>query len=144
MKTLVILGLIVICGLVSEVNAQSQSTRIVRLEIDGKEVKTSYRIFFLSSGDWTEAQKTATGFILPREVENKESLTLTIKFGKHKLTFENVHISNFKTDWTVGVDKKPFSEEFVNPDEKRAIEQVYYLKFEGEPGRLFVVTKFKK
>lgn len=131
-------------GLLSEVKAQSQSTRIVRLEVDGKEVKKSYRIFFLSRDTWTEAQKTAAGFTLPREIENEEYLTLMIAFGKHRLKFERVHISNFKNDWIVGVDKEPFSGEFVKPDEHRVIEQVYYVQFEGEPGRQLIVTKWKK
>lgn len=144
MKTLVILGLIMTYGLLSEVKAQSQSTRIVRLEVDGKEVKKSYRIFFLSRGTWTEAQKTAAGFTLPRAVENEEYLTLMIAFGKHRLKFERLHISNFKNDWIVGVDKQPFSEEFVKPDEQRLIEQVYYVQFEGEPGRQISFTKWKK
>jgi hypothetical protein len=143
-KTLIILGLIMTYGPLSEVKAQSQSTRIVRLEVDGKEVKKSYRIFFLSKGTWTEAQTTAAGFTLPRELENEEHLTVMIAFGKHRLKFERLHISNFKTDWIVGVDKQPFSEEFVKPDQQKLVEQVYYVQFEGEPGRQLIVTKPKK
>jgi hypothetical protein len=81
MKTLVILGLIMTCGLLSGVKAQSQSTRITRLEVDGKEVKTSYRVFFLSGGKWIEAEKTADGFMLPSAVQNEENVTLKITFG---------------------------------------------------------------
>jgi hypothetical protein len=132
------------CGLLAEVSAQSSSTRIVRLEVDAKEVRKSYRIFFLSMGTWTEAPKTAAGFTLPREVETEEYLTLMIAFGKYRLKFERLHISNFKTDWIVGVDKRPFSEEFVKPDEQKLTEQVYYLRFEGEPGRQLIVTKRKR
>lgn len=143
MKTLLILGLIITCGLLSDVKAQSQSTKIVRLEVDGKEVTQNYRIFFLSKGTWIKAQKTAAGFTLPRQI-TLEYLTLLIAFGKHRLKFDRVHISNFKCDWIVGVDKEPFSEEFVKPDEQRVIEQVYYVRFEGEPGRQLIVTKWKK
>ena len=144
MKTLIILGLIVTYGLLSGVKAQSQSTRIVRLEVDGKEVKKSYRIFFLSSGRWIEAQKNADRFTLPKAVQNEEYVALMITFGKHRLEFDRVHISNFRVDWTVGVDKEPFSKEFVKPDEQRVVEQVYYLVFEGEPDRQLTVTKWKK
>lgn len=144
MKTLLILGLIMTYGFVSGVKAQSQSTRIVRLEIDGKEVKRSYRIFFLSSGKWIEAQRAADRFTLPKAVQNEEYVTLMITFGKYRLTFERVHNSNFTVDWIVGVDKEPFSEEFVKPDEQRVVEQVYYVRFEGEPDRQLIVTKWKK
>lgn len=144
MKTLAIFGLILTCGLLSDVNAQPQSTRIVRLEVDGKQVKKSYRIFFLSKATWIEAQKTAAAFTLPRAIENEEYLTLMIAFGKHRLKFDKVHISNFRNDWIVGVDTEPFSEELVKPDEQKSIEQIYYIQFEGEPGRQLIVTKLKK
>jgi hypothetical protein len=52
--------------------------------------------------------------------------------------------SNFNTDWIIGVDKQPFSEKFVKPDQQNLIEQVYYIQFEGEPGRQLIVTKLKK
>jgi hypothetical protein len=42
------------------------------------------------------------------------------------------------------VDKRPFSEEFVKPEEQSEIEQVYYVKFEGEPGTQIAVIKWKK
>lgn len=144
MKTLAIFALILTCGFLAKVNAQPQTTRIVRLEVDGKQVKKSYRIFFLSEGTWAEAQKTAAGFKLPRAIENEEYLTLMIAFGKYRLKFDKVHVSNFRTDWIVGVDTKPFSEEFVRPDEQRAIEQIYYIQFVGEPDRQLIVTKLKK
>src|SRR6185312_15697581 len=110
-------------GLVFEVKAQSQSTRIVSLEVDGKEVKNSYRIFFLSGGRWIEAQKTADRFTLPKAIQKEEYLTLMIMFGGYRLKFERVHISNFTVDWIVGIDKEPFSEDLVPPGEKRAIRQ---------------------
>ena len=134
------------CALVSEVRAQSGSTRIVRLEVDKKEVKKSYRIFFLSQGRWIEAQKTADGFILPRAVQNEENVTLRITFGKYKLEFAGVHISNFAVNWIVGVDKKPFSEDLVDSEQnaEREIEAVYYIVFEGEPDRRVTVMKWKK
>ena len=144
MKTLVIFALTMACCFPYEVSAQSQSTRIIKLEVDGKEVKQDYRIFFLSRGIWTDAPKTSSGFTLPKEVEDEEYLTLIVAFGKHKLEFERVHISNFKVDWIVGVDSRPFSEEFVRAEDQRRVEQVYYLKFDGEPGRQLVVTKWKK
>jgi hypothetical protein len=67
-----------------------------------------------------------------------------IAFGKQRLKFEKVHISNFRNDWIVGVDTKPFYEEFVKPDEQKSIEQIYYIQFEGEPGRQLIVALHKK
>jgi hypothetical protein len=141
---LVVLGLIITYGFVVEVKAQAPSTRIVRLEVDGKKVKQRYRVFVLSRGRWIAAQITRDGFRLPTVVQKQEQVTLIITFGRHRLEFEDVHISNFRVEWTVGVDTEPFDEENIDPDEKRAIQQLYYIVFEGEPGRRLTVTKFQR
>jgi hypothetical protein len=144
-KRLLILGLIVTYGFLSECKAQSRPpTRIVRCEVDGRTVKTSYRIFFLRRGTWLEAHKTGEAFAIPREVENEEYLTLRIEFGKYKLNFPRIHFSNFKNDWIVGVDNKPFSEELVKPEEQRLIDQISYIQFQGEPDRQLVIRRWKK
>jgi hypothetical protein len=144
LRFLVIVGLIITYGVVVEVKAQARSTRIVRFEVDGKEVKQKYRVFVLSSGRWIAAGITKDGFRLPTVVQKQEHVTLVITFGKHRLNFEDVHISNFRVDWTVGVDTEPFAEENMDPNEKRAIQKLYYIVFEGEPGRRLTVTKWKR
>jgi hypothetical protein len=138
------LGLIITYGFVVEVKAQAQSTRIVRLEVDEQEVKQKYRVLVLSNGRWIAAQVTKDRFRLPKVVQKQEHVTLMITFGKHRLEFEDVHISNFRVDWMVGVDTEPFSEENIVADEKRPIQQLYYIVFEGEPNRQLTVTKWKR
>jgi len=142
-KKLNVLGLFIVLFFFCEANAQSISTKIVRVEVDGKSTKKSYKVFFLSNGDWVESEKTATGFLIPGQLKAEQNLTILITFGKYRLEFSDIHISNFSVDWTVGVDTKPFSEEFVKPEEAKTTELAYYIKFEGEPGRVFVVTKKK-
>ena len=114
MKRLIILGLFLTLGFFYEANAQnaqSESTKVIRLEIDGKEVKKKYKIFFLSEGKLVEAKKTSTGFIIPAELKNNEELNMLITLGKYKFKVPEIHISKFEEDWVLGVDNKPFSEE---------------------------------
>lgn len=109
---------------------QSLQTKIARIEVDGKEVKKDYKVLFFSNDQWIEANRIATGFIVPEQLRNDEFLSVQIAFGKYKLQFSGIHISKFKQDWTVGIDKKPFSEEFVTPEEAETIKGVYYIQFE--------------
>ncbi|GIU83223.1 MAG: hypothetical protein KatS3mg006_2287 [Pyrinomonadaceae bacterium] len=131
MKKVIALGLLAISCFFYEARAQSFSTRIVRIEIDGKEVKKDYKVFFFSNGKWIEAKRTPTGFVIPNELRNEEYLTVLISFGKYKLKFSEIHISKFDQNWTVGIDKKPFSEEFVKPEEAKTTKRVYYIQFGG-------------
>jgi hypothetical protein len=141
MKTIFILLLILISGLFFEARAQSTSTNILKIEINGKKVEKDYKVTFLSDEKWIEAERTPTGFVLPDEVKAQEWVTFSISFGKHNLVFSDLHISNFAVDWTVGIDTKPYSEEFVRPEEAKTTKSLYYIKFEGEPERLHVVRK---
>ena len=143
MKRIIISILLIIFCFFCEAMAQSP-TKIIRLEIDGKEVKKSYKVFFFSDGKWIESDKTSTGFVIPSELKTKEYLTVLITFGKYKLKFSDIHISNFSEDWIVGVDKKPFSDEFVKPEEAKITKRAYYIQFEGgDPSRLLVITEKK-
>ncbi len=131
MKRIIAVGLLITFCFFCEAKAQSLSTKIVRIEIDGKEVKKIYKVFFLSNGKWIESERTSTGFSVPSELMTEEYLTVLITFGKYKLKFSEIHISNFNENWVVGVDKKPFSDEFVKPEEAKTTKRAYYIQFEG-------------
>ena len=131
MRKIFILGLLTtLCFCFSEIEAQSLSTKIERIEIDGKTVKKSYKVFLLSRNEWIEAEKTATGFFIPDELKTNENLSVLFTFGKYKLEFSKVHISNFDTKWIVGVDEKPYSEELISSSQAKTAKRVYYIKFQ--------------
>lgn len=141
MRILLALALLVAVGSICEMEAQSPSTKIIRIEVDGKEIKKNYKVSFLASGKWLQAERTATGFVVPDELTTEEYLNVFITFGNYKLHFPEIHISNFKTNWIIGVDLKPFSEELVNPEDARKTKQAYYIQFEGGGlGRQLVIT----
>jgi hypothetical protein len=117
-----------------QVQAQTVITKITKIEIDGKKVKKDYKVLLYSENKSVEAKRTVDGFIVPAELRGKEQLGVAITFGKHKLNFSDIHISNFDTDWIVGVDKKPFSDEVIYLDGAKAAKSAYYITFISDTG----------
>jgi hypothetical protein len=147
MKSVIILGLFVTLGFFYEANAQdaqSESTKIVRFEVDGKEVKKNYKVSFRLNDRWIESEKTPIGFIIPNEFRNDENLTVLITLGKYKLEFPNIHISKFEEDWVVGIDNKPFSEENSYLVKTKIVKRVYYINFVGSALETRLVVMDKK
>jgi hypothetical protein len=139
----ILISLILACS-ASAANLQaSLSTQIQRIEIDGKEIKTRYRVFVFS-GKWIEAKRTHTGFILPRKVRSQADLPVLITFGKHKLAFSEIEVSKFNESWTVGIDTKPFSERFARGDEAKNLKRIYYIKFTGEGAETLFVVRIRR
>jgi hypothetical protein len=112
--------------------AQSLETKIDRIEMDGRRINKPYKASFLVEGNWVEAKTTATGFVVPKELATADHLTLIIRIGKHNLKFPEVHISKFSTTWTVGIDTKPFSRNYVNQKDARRLRRLYYIVFSGK------------
>lgn len=131
MKIIIIIALLLNLCFMSEAGAQTTSTRIIKIEIDGKKVEKDYKVLFLLNGKWIESAKTSTGFIIPDELRREEYLTVLISSGRYKLKFADLHASNFRENWIVGVDNKPFSAEFVEPEDAKTTRFAYYILFEG-------------
>ena len=127
----ILISLILACSAGAQNVQASLGTQIQRIEIDGKEIKTRYRVFVFS-GKWIEAKRTRTGFILPKKVRSEAELPVLITFGKHKLVFSEIRVSKFNESWIVGIDKKPFSERFATAEEAKNIKRLYYIEFNGE------------
>ena len=134
MKRIIVLGLLITFCFFCEAQAQSLLTKVVGIEIDGKEVRKNYKVFFLSNGKWIEAEISSTGFVVPNELKNQEQVAVLITVGKYRVVFPEIRISKFEEDWIVGIDNKPFSEEFVTPEEVKKTKRAYYIKFLGTGG----------
>jgi hypothetical protein len=138
----ILFSLILACSTSAQNVQASLGTQIQRIEIDGKEIKTRYRVFVFS-GKWIEAKRTRTGFILPKKVRNEADFPVLITFGKHKLSFSDIRLSKFDERWTVGIDTKPFSERFATAEEAKNIKRIYYILFEGEGGGTELVVTIR-
>ena len=133
-----LLGLCFFCT----ANAQSLVTKVRRVEIDGKETNTTYNVFFLSNGKWIKSRRTPSGFAVPKRISARDEITILFTFGNYRLTFPDIDSANLREEWVVGVDNRPFSEEFVRPEEAGEIKSAYYVQFEStEPVRQIIVTK---
>ncbi len=142
-KYLVIVLLLILCFF-CEARAQMPPTRIVRIEIDGKEIKTSYDVFFLVNKEWVKVKQTPCGFQIPDELKNNEFFDFSIAFEKYQLDFSQIHISKFNTDWIVGIDKKPFSDENVDPQNVSSTKMAWYINFLGAERVTRVVIRLNK
>jgi len=111
--------------------AQGIETTITEINVDGKTTQKNYRVFFQLQNSWVEAVRTPHGFMVPDALSEDEYLTVLVKVGKYQLEFSDVHISKFKTSWVVGIDKPPFSEKFVEPEQASSFEIVYWIEFTG-------------
>ena len=136
------MSLILACNAGTQ-NAQAPvATQIQKIEIDGKEIRTRYRVFVFS-GKWIEAKRTRTGFILPEKVRRETDLPVLITFGKHRLAFSPIRVSKFNESWIVGIDKKPFSEEFATAEEAKNIKRIYYKQLTGEGAQTLLVIAIR-
>ena len=126
-------SLILLCLLTFAVSAKSQRviTRIVSIEINRKEVKKPYRVILSAGGRELQATRTPDGFVLPDNFRQERTITAHIIFGKYDLALYDIPISRFSDEWRIGVNKKPFEEQFlVTPEERRNLLFIYYVDFD--------------
>ena len=127
--------------LVQSMHAQREATRVVRIEVDENEIHDEYMVVFDAGNYWIEAKRTESGFVLPEAVSRSEWVNFIFSFGKHKLRFNNVHVSNFNGDW---MDTWPYSEEYVARKDAKRNPKAYYIKFLNGHGTQHVVNVFRR
>lgn len=129
--------------------AQARSVKILRFEVDGKEVRTDFKIFLYINGKTIEPVRTENSFSVPAELQGCETVGVRFIAGKHDLSFD-VHMSKFDTDWIIGIDHKPFDTEDLSSDERdppgRKLVVIHYIDFvrkDGADGTRVVVKLYK-
>lgn len=143
MKTLTVSFLLLAVAFLYATKAQAQSTKVIGIEVDGQTIKTDYEVFVLSDGRCIKLTRNSEGFSIPAELKDKQHLSIVFAFGKYKLQFPNIHFSKFTEDWIVGVDRKPFSDDFVNSVEAKSIKLIYYILFKGSEPETRLVVKIQ-
>jgi hypothetical protein len=127
---------------VTFVSAQGKFVMVERLEVDRKPVVADLKVTLFSGGKSYEAKATRKGFFVPPEVTD-EWVRVILAFKSYSLDFSSIHNSNFNTTWIVGVDRKPFDRELLGETKASDVHALYYIEFDGEPGRQFVVKVTK-
>lgn len=136
--------------LVNSAKAQTSAVKILRFEVDGKEVHKDFRILLYVNGKTIEPVRTGNSFAVPTELQGCENVGVRFLSGKYDLLFDAVHISKFSTDWIVGVDKKPFDEQNtaseVSEPPGRELLVIHYISFvpkDGGDGTRMIVKLYK-
>jgi hypothetical protein len=133
-KPILLMLLCCVAILPSTAKAQAPSVKILQFEIDGKEAKDNFKIFLYLDGKAIEPVRIGNSFLVPSEIKNYKTVGVRFLSGGYDLFFNSVHPSKFSTDWIVGVDKKPFDQEYVTPKEARKLKLIYYLQFVSQQG----------
>jgi hypothetical protein len=111
-----------------------KTTRVLKLEADGEEMKTDYKVFLSAYGQEFKARLNNEGFVLPTELQHAETIDVKIVIRKEHLDFSQVHISKFDEEWIIGIDHKPFSEELSERRDVSKVGVIYYITFQSKGG----------
>lgn len=130
---------------INSAQAQDRKVKVLRFEVDKKEIKSSFKIILYLNDKEIEPVRDGNSFFVPQEVDNS---IVTVRFisSGYDLLFHPIYPAKFDTDWIIGVDKKPFDADNVSPEETRNVKMVYYAQFisrEGD-GTILVVSVLKK
>lgn len=117
-----------------DVPAADITTRVIKLQMDGEEIKANYRVFLAAQGKEFEAAVNKDGFVVPAELRDSETIGVRVVIGTENLDFSKVHISKFDNEWIIGIDRKPFSEEFADGTDMTKVKLIYYILFQSKRG----------
>lgn len=70
---------------------------------------------------------------------------MNMRAAEYDLVSDRVAISSFDVNWIVGVDHKPFKQEYVEPEIAARLRFLYYISFipKDADGSRLVVKVFK-
>jgi hypothetical protein len=117
-------------------DAQSQQKSIqLKFQIDGKTITKTARVDFLVANKTIRAKVRKNAFLVPSEVAEVREFGVRLTFGKRKLIFSPVYKSDLTVrQWIVGIDNKPFDQEYVEPSLAQKLKYLYYITFVSEQG----------
>lgn len=112
-----------------------QNDKVVRVsfEVEDEEVDFSKGVNLTFNVDGREIQPLlfVNGFIVP-DFGDTKTVDVCFSYEENKYCIERVSIVKFETNWTFGVDEKPFRD--VNKPQTKGVRLVYYIKFQPKNG----------
>lgn len=106
----------------------------VKFEVDGKEMHQRFKVLLYVNDQIIEPRLVDGGFIVPPELKSAKYAEVRFLSGPYDIFFGSVYPAKFSTDWTVGVDTKPFDPENVRDDTAKSTQIIYYINFESKLG----------
>lgn len=118
---------------ISSAQAQDRKVKILRFEVDKKEIESDFKIILYLNDKKIEPLQDGNSFLVPREIDNS---VVSVRFisGRYDLLFHPIYPPKFDTDWIIGVDKKPFDTDNASLQEARNLKMIYYLQFVSREG----------
>lgn len=122
----------------SSVQAQARAVKILKLEVNGKEVHKDFKVLLYVNGREIEPVREGEGFLVPAELQSCDSVGVRFIWGNHDLIFDSVNVSKFNTDWIVGVNTKLLDERNtvlgVPASLSKELVMIYYISFVPRDG----------
>jgi hypothetical protein len=116
------------------VDGQDRITKI-KIKLETKVVEQSYQIKLYTAHKEMEPLYVSGGIILPEDFKNEKEIGVKLISGQYSLDFQKIGVSDFMTDWVIGIDNSPFEDENVRhlPGEDRVGPGLlYYIMFFNE------------
>ncbi len=136
MRRILHLLMLLCCSGLFTSSATGQTEMVkVNFEVDGKEVRQKFKIMIYAGDEIIEPCIVEDGFIIPPEIKKYEKVGVRFLSEGDDLFFDPVYLSKFKTDWVVGVDRKPFAPENISSSRPRKkTKLIYYINFISKDG----------
>jgi hypothetical protein len=133
------------------VEGQDRITKI-RIQLETQIVDWDYRIKVYTADKEVEPLYEDGGIILPEDFKNEKEICIRFSSGEYTLDFGAIDVSDFMTEWVIGIDNDPFEDRNVGhlPGEDRVGPGLlYYIMFFRENGtvkykRTFINREYKK
>lgn len=106
----------------------------VTFRVNDKEQQQNYKILLYVDDREIEPMLVDGGFLVPPEVKTAKTTEVRFQSGTYDLFFGALHPAKFTTDWTVGVDTKPFDPDNLRDEAPGKIQIIYYIDFESKLG----------
>lgn len=141
----VALSVILIGAVRGHSTPQTKAVRILKFEVDGRRIEKNFKILLYVSKQVIAPTINENSFVLPPSVREQESIGVRFLCGKYNLFFDHVAVSSFDVDWVIGIDHKPFKQEYVEAEEAKKLKLLYYISFvpKDADGSRLVVKVFK-
>lgn len=114
--------------------AQSNEVKF-KFERDGKVIKQNFKVFLYIDGVEFEAKTSKDSFFIPLEVQGRDYVAVRFISKKYNLYFNPIFTKDFKADWTIGIDNKPFENENINTSlSYDNVCSIHYVSFSPKGG----------
>jgi hypothetical protein len=134
------------CSFYPQAAAQEKRRTKIRFEMDGKPTVAAKEIeFYDGSRRLLSRSPVKNGSFEMPSIRPLEKVDVHIKLKGRTLVFDEIYGTKFETDWTVGIDRRPFSDaiSWTVPENMKP-KEIWFIRFDPHDGDGTIVTVFVK